>query len=116
MDFDYIIDTCKKYNITNYKINSDMTIDVYHDVSFYSQNLDEIPLKFNKINGWLDLSGNNFKNLIGTPIEIKFNIYCYDNPLESLDGFNLPYHKLKCLNKEKLIRKQKLKNFLYILK
>ncbi len=112
----YIIDTCTKYKITKYKINSDNTLDVYQNVSFYSHDLNELPLKFNKIDGWLDLSGNNLKNLIGTPIEIKFNVYCYDNPLESLDGFNLPYHKLKCVNKEKLIRKQKLKNLLNILK
>ena len=116
MNLDYVINTCKKYNITNYKINSDMTIDVYDNVSFYLCYLDEIPLMFNKIDGWLDLSHNNLKNLIGTPKEIKLNIYCYENPLESLDGFNLPFCKLKCDDKQKLIRKQKLNKFLDILK
>ena len=146
-----IRDICEKYNITNYTINPDGSIDVDGDVDLSGKDLIKIPLKFNKVNGWFDCSYNKLTSLEGCPsyVGISFNcsynclttlenspkkvygsfncydnklvnlkgigevngygIHCVHNPLESLEGYNGDLSKLYCLNKEKLIRKTKLK-------
>jgi hypothetical protein len=40
---------CKKYNIDNYTINPDGSIDVYQNVDLSNNDLYEIPLKFNNV-------------------------------------------------------------------
>ena len=124
-----IHDICKYYRIEDYTINSDGSIDVYDSVDLFNYNLNKIPLKFNKVDGYFDISHNNITSLEGSPkivtswfdcshnkltnlkgIETvdKF-IFCKNNPLESLEGYNNNYDKLNCDNKQKLIRKTKLK-------
>ncbi len=49
---------CEKYNITNYTINPDGSIDVDDGVDLSGKDLIKIPLKFNKVNGWFDCSYN----------------------------------------------------------
>lgn len=123
-----IHDICKKFNIRNYTIIPDGSIDVYDSVYLDRRNLDRIPIKFNKVSGSFDCSNNNITSLENAPNEC-FRIFCNENkltslegcpkvcsfiavhynPLETLEGFNLPYDKLVFDNKEKLIRKTKLK-------
>lgn len=142
---------CEKYDIKNYTINPDGSIDVDDNVNLSYMGLTKIPLKFNKVNGWFDCSCNKLTSLEGCPsyVGISFNcsynclttlenspnevgksfhcydnklvnlkgigevkgygIHCIQNPLESLEGYNGDLSKLYCLNKEKLIRKTKLK-------
>lgn len=125
-----IHDICKRYLISNYTINPDGSIDVDGDVSIVNGRLTKLPLKFNKVSGdfycsWEDLttlegspkevggdffcSYNKLKTLKHSPSIISGLFYCVDNPLESLEGLNIPISKLHCNNKEKLIRKTKLK-------
>ena len=125
-----IHDICKRYLISNYTINPDGSIDVDGDVSLANGRLTKLPLKFNKVSGnfycsWEDLitlegspkevggdffcSYNKLKTLKHSPSIISGLFYCVDNPLESLEGLNIPISKLHCNNKEKLIRKTKLK-------
>ena len=145
-----IHDICEKYNITNYSINPDGSIDVDGNVHLSEMDLIELPLKFNKVSGffncsfnkltslkgspkevgtfftcygnklidlkyapnrigsWFDCSVNNLKNLVNSPTS-KNLFFCEGNPLESLEGYNNDYDKLECDNKEKLIRKTKLR-------
>ena len=145
-----IHDICNEYDINNYSINPDGSIDVNGDVDLSKMNLTELPLRFNKISGrfwcnsnklttlkgspkevgifftcydnklndlkyapnrigsWFDCSVNNLKNLKNSPTS-KNLFFCEGNPLESLEGYNGDYDKLECDNKEKLIRKTKLK-------
>jgi len=42
---------CSKYNIINFTINDDMSIDVDGDVILIAKNISKIPLKFNKVSG-----------------------------------------------------------------
>ena len=141
---------CKKYNIRNYTINSDGSIDVDGNVHLSKMNLIEIPLKFNNVSGYFDCTYNKLTSLKGSPKEVGISFTCYDNklndlkyapnrigswfdcsvnnlknlknsptsknlffcegnPLESLEGYNGDYDKLECDNKEKLIRKTKLR-------
>ena len=125
---------CKEYNITNYTINRDGSIDVDGGVDLSYMDLTEIPLKFNKVSGSFYCHDNQLKSLVGgpkevgrnfdcynnhltslerSPIELGGSFYCYKNQLTSLEGYNGEYDKLYCNNKDGLIlklkRKQKLK-------
>ena len=62
-----IHDICKIYNITNYTINDDGSIDVDGDVSFCRKGLTELPLTFNKVSGNFDCGDNNITTLKGCP-------------------------------------------------
>ena len=125
-----IHEICKKHNIKNYTINSDGSIDVDGDVLLYNRGLSKTPIKFNKVSGYFNCSWEDLTTLEGSPKEVggdfycSYNklktlkhspliigglFYCVDNPLESLEGLNIPISKLHCNNKEKLIRKTKLK-------
>jgi hypothetical protein len=130
IDEQKIHNICKKHNIKNYTINPDGSIDVDGDVLLYNRRVSKIPIKFNKVSGyfycswedlttlegspkhvggWFDCSDNKLKTLKHSPSIISGLFYCIDNPLESLEGLNIPISKLHCNNKEKLIRKTKLK-------
>jgi len=84
--FEDIHGICKKYNIQNYKINSDESIDVDGCVSFWSRSLSELPLKFNKVYGWFDCSSNRLSSLEGCPKEVNADFSCSHNLLTSLEG------------------------------
>ena len=85
---------CYKYGIKNYTINSDGTIDVDGDVNLSNyrnrpmgglpcSKLKKLPLKFRKVNGFFNCSGNELISLVGSPISVgDFN--CSYNKLNSL--------------------------------
>ena len=125
-----IHDICSLYAIYGYTINPDGSIDVNGSVYLSGKGLKRVPLKFNKVDGGFYCNNNNLTSLEGfpkhvsgninlgtnqltslenSPIELGQYLYCYKNPLKSLVGYNLSYDKLVCDNKEKLIRKTKLK-------
>lgn len=131
IDIDDIHKICGKYNIKNYSINSDGSIDVVGDVLLGNMYLKEIPLKFNKVIGNFDCSDNELTSLNNCPIEVggwfscsynhltsleslpknhKYELFkCYENPLKSLYGFKQNYNILYCDNKRILIKKHKRK-------
>lgn len=96
---------CGKYNIRNYTINSDGSIDVEGDVNLVKKNLKEIPLKFNKVSGYFDISFNRLTSLEGSPREVYSYFDCSSNLLTTLIGspdkvhqyFYCTYNKLKSL-------------------
>lgn len=75
---------CKRYDIRNYKINLDGSIDVDGNVNISTQNLIEIPLIFNWVSGTFDCSRNKLTSLYGCPRTVDGNFYCSNNHLESL--------------------------------
>jgi hypothetical protein len=79
------IDTiCEKYNIINYTINSDNSVDVDGDVDLYDEKLKSIPLNFNIVNGYFDCGYNNLTSLKGCPVRVGYGFSCYVNNLTSL--------------------------------
>lgn len=136
-DIEFIKNFCKKYYITNYTINDDLSIDVDGNVDIgYTptkksiNRLDEIPIKFNKVSGYFNCSNNrltslencpkyvgkkfkcdenNLTSLEHSPEFIGGDFDCYWNPLQSLDGLKIPYKNFYCINKKLLVRKHKLK-------
>jgi len=82
----YIHGVCKKYDIVNYTINDDHTIDVNGDVSFTLKGLFKIPLKFNVVSGHFSCSNNKLTSLEGCPKSINGKFFCYLNELTTLEG------------------------------
>jgi hypothetical protein len=77
---------CKKYNITNYTINDDLSIDVDGNVNLYNKGLTKIPLKFNKVNGDFNCYNNKLTSLEGAPKEVNGDFDCTSNKLTSMEG------------------------------
>ena len=77
-----IEEICRKYNITDYTINSDGSIDVNdHGVFFNGYGLNELPLKFNRVSGKFDCSHNNLTSLEGCPKYVGGSFFCNNNKL-----------------------------------
>jgi len=77
---------CSKYDIRNYSINSDGSIDVDGNVHLERQNLTSIPLKFNDVYGGFFCTNNNLTNISGSPKMVNGDFYCYTNKITSLIG------------------------------
>ena len=77
---------CRKYNITNYTIYSDGSIDVDNNVDLSGKRLIKLPLKFNKVIGYFNCSYNQLTTLEGCPKEIGGYFDCSNNKLTSLEG------------------------------
>ena len=80
----YIKEVCKKYNIKNYTINSDMTVDVNDDVYIRYSNLKELPIYFNIVDDNFVCDSQNLNSLKGCPRKVY-------------GGFDASYNKLKDL-------------------
>ena len=80
-----IVNICRKYNISNYVVNSDESIDVDENVGLYGKSLTKLPLKFNKVNGHFTCSRNRLRSLEGSPIEVNSSFYCHYNKLTSFE-------------------------------
>ena len=76
---------CEKYNITNYTINDDGSIDVNGNVNLSDKGLTELPLTFNKVTGWFDCGRNNLTTLKGSPRWVGGCFSCNKNQLTSLE-------------------------------
>ena len=77
---------CKKYDIENYTLNPDGTVDVEGDVYLSGQRLSKLPLKFGRVTGDFSCDNNKLTSLEGCPPEIGGNFWCHNNQLTSLKG------------------------------
>jgi hypothetical protein len=77
---------CKKYDIKNYTINDDGSIDVDENVYLSNRGLTELPLKFRKVSGEFYCSYNKLTSLSGSPLSVGGNFSCRNNKLTSLEG------------------------------
>jgi len=118
---------CQRYNIKNYSINPDGSIDVDGNVDFGGMDLLSLPLRFGKVSGHFEcyksklssLEGgpktvgghfgcdfNQLTTLVGAPTVVGGSFYCTNNVLSSLEGlpgtiggdFNCSYNQLTTLN------------------
>ena len=81
-----IHDICKKYNIENYTINSDGSIDVDGGVYLSQKTLTKVPLNFNKVSGNFLISDNKLTSLKGCPKEVTGDFSCSRNKITNLVG------------------------------
>ena len=77
---------CQKYNIKNYIINEDGSIDVDGDVNLSNRELIELPLKFRNVSGYFNCSDNKLTSLEGAPSSVDGHFGCSWNELTSLEG------------------------------
>jgi len=82
----YINAVCSKYNIQNYTINDDYTIDVNGSVYFSNKSLTKIPLKFNIVSRYFYCPNNKLTTLEGCPKEVGDSFSCGENQLTTLKG------------------------------
>ncbi len=100
---------CNRFNIKNYSINLDGSIDVYGLVNLDGYIDEELQIKFNIVSGYFFCSNSKINSFKNFPNFIGGEFDCYWNPLESLDGLKIPYKNFYCINKKLLVRKHKLK-------
>ena len=74
-----IVEICSKYNIRNYTINEDGSIDVDGNVNLSFKKLTELPLNFNKVTGDFSCTHNELTTLKGSPKYVGLDFYCHDN-------------------------------------
>tara|TARA_Y100000389_G_scaffold23826_1_gene20505 strand:+ start:6119 stop:6832 length:714 start_codon:yes stop_codon:yes gene_type:complete len=97
-----IEEICNKYNIKDYIINDDGSIDVNGSVEISDFGLTEFPLIFNKVSGNFFCHKNKLTDLKGSPISVGGLFDCNTNRLTSLsgspehigDGFDCSYNNL----------------------
>jgi hypothetical protein len=77
---------CKKYDIENYTINPDGTVDVDGDVNLRNRRLKELPIKFGKVAGDFYCHDNQLTTLEGSPKKVGGNFWCHYNQLITLEG------------------------------
>ena len=83
--FDEVARICREYNIFNYIINSDGSIDVDESVRIFGKCYPKSTITFNKVNGSFYCAEQNLITLEGCPKEVNGNFYCYGNQLTSLE-------------------------------
>ena len=86
MTYKEIESICKKYGIVGYSINDDGSIDVDGDVNLVNFKLNELPVKFNKVNGNFYCHNNQLTTLKGCPSEVSKDLWIDSNELTSLEG------------------------------
>ena len=75
----------KSYEIENYTINEDLSVDVNGSVSLSNMELKKIPVRFRNVSGDFICSQNKLTSLLGCPIRVYGVFSCYDNKLHSLE-------------------------------
>lgn len=73
--------TCLQYQIKNFSINPDGSIDVDGNVDLSSRNLTALPLRFRRIMGNFNVQNNNLTTLVGGPLSVGGDFNCFNNEL-----------------------------------
>jgi hypothetical protein len=81
-----VIEVCERYDIINYTINNDLSIDVNGNVDLASRNLEYLPLRFNYVSSYFSCYDNELKTLEGSPQTVNGDFLCFTNKLKTLEG------------------------------
>ena len=81
-----IHDICNQYDIEDYSINADGSIDVESNVELYNKKISKIPLKFGKVSLDFYCNNNQLTSLDGVPSHVGRYFNCQYNQLTSLKG------------------------------
>ena len=84
-NFEDIDEICRKYDIGNYTINQDGTVDA-DEVNLEGNSLSKLPLKFGKVYAGFWCGSNNLISLKGSPKEVNGVFGCSYNQLTTLIG------------------------------
>jgi len=81
-----IYDICREYDIRNYHINEDGTVDVEGDVHFSDRLIEKLPLSFGTVTGNFSVPQNELITLKGSPHTVGGGFRCQYNNLTTLEG------------------------------
>ena len=74
------------YDIVEYLINNDGSLNVFESVQLFAGNLFYLPFEFYYVKGNFDCSDNNLTSLKGAPKFVEGGFQCSANNLTSLKG------------------------------
>lgn len=94
--FESVDSMCKFYDINNYIINEDGSVDVNGSVYLHSKRLSEIPINFNRVSGDFYCYCNELESLKNCPKYVGGDFECYYNKLTSLVGIGHVGKDLNC--------------------
>ena len=80
-----IEEICREYDIENYTINEDGSIDVDGDVYLSYEKLTELPLNFNYVSRYFECDNNELTTLKGSPKQVGGSFICNYNNLTTLE-------------------------------
>lgn len=75
---------CLEYQIENFSINPDGSVDVDGNVDLSSRNLTIMPVRFRRIMGNFNIQNNRLTKLFGAPVAVGGNFNCFNNKLKDL--------------------------------
>ncbi len=76
-----------KHEITNYSITANLNVNVNGDVNLRDKLSEvQLPIRFEKVNGYFDISNNQLESLEGCPEIVQKDFDCSENRLTSLFG------------------------------
>lgn len=79
---------CQKYfKERNYTINQDGSVDINGGVDLDYYYLDNIPLNFNRVSGYFDISNNRISSLKGIPKYIGDGLFISSNRIKTLGNY-----------------------------
>lgn len=80
-----IINWLKKYDIDNYQINDDLTVDILGDLKLTNKNLSQFPnyLQFNIITGSCYVQNNRWRTLSGFPKVVQGDFSIHTSNIKS---------------------------------
>lgn len=84
-DKDKIVLWLNKFNIANYTINDDFTVDVDGDVTLDERDVHQLRVQFGHVSGSLNAQLCKLKTLMGAPKTVGKNLILSANSLESLE-------------------------------
>tara|TARA_Y100000389_G_scaffold127220_1_gene124559 strand:- start:1053 stop:1643 length:591 start_codon:yes stop_codon:yes gene_type:complete len=86
-----------QYNVVDYSINNDGSVNLTKDITFFKKNLDKIPFNISKAPRVLDFSFNNISSLEGSPEECDTIFYAMNN-ISDLTGVTITSRLLSLSN------------------
>jgi hypothetical protein len=84
-----IEDWCEEFNLSNYNINDNGTVDVHDGVNLTLRGLYKMPIQFGVVYGYFNCNHNSLSSLEGSPVKLGGGFLCGSNNLITLDGLNI---------------------------
>ena len=77
---------CRDYDIENYTINPDGSIDSENHVDLSYFKIKKLPIKFNKVMGGFECNNNKLTTLEGSPNYVGRDFHCRNNNILTFEG------------------------------
>jgi hypothetical protein len=81
-----IIEICNEFDLIDYHVNEDGTVNVDDMVVIYNKNITHIPINFGVVGGDFFINDTCITSLQGAPRIVGGDFVCSDNHLTSLSG------------------------------